>query len=100
MFQVIRRSVALTALTAALVFAVPAPSHAAHLRGAALAVPASATDLVAQAWSWLEGVLGVSSPRHSTELPRKDGVVMPPIVYPPTGTSGSGSMVDPDGKPR
>ncbi|HEY0553495.1 MAG TPA: hypothetical protein VGG20_04470 [Thermoanaerobaculia bacterium] len=100
MVQVLRRSVALTALTAALVFAVPAPSHAAHLRGAAHAVPASASGLMAQAWSWLEGVLGVSAPRHSTGLPfSKDGITMPPIVNPP-GTSGSGSMVDPDGKPR
>jgi hypothetical protein len=100
MFQTVRRTVALTALTAALVFAVPAPSHAAHLRGAALAAPTLATDLVAQAWSWLEGVLGVSAPRQSTELPKKDGTAMPPVVYPPTGVSGSGSMVDPDGKPR
>ncbi len=100
MVQVIRRSVALTALTAALVFAVPAPSHAAHLRGAALAVPTSASGLVAQAWSWLEGVLGVSAPRPSTGLPQKDGITMPPVVNPPSGTGGSGSMVDPDGKPK
>jgi hypothetical protein len=98
MVQVIRRTVALTALTAALVFAVPAPSQAAHLRGATLAGPALATDLVARAWSWLEGAFGVSTLRQSTVL-HKDGITMPPVVNPPGG-NGSGSMVDPDGKPK
>jgi hypothetical protein len=105
MSQTIRRTVALTALTAALLFAVPAPSHAAHLRGVSLDGPAAlAGDLVTRAWSWVEGLLGTSKPVATSQRTgglQKD-VVIPPVPppYPPGGTTGSGSALDPDGKPH
>jgi hypothetical protein len=106
MSQTIRRTVALTALTAALLFGIPAPSHAAHLRGATLDGPALAADLVTRALSWLDGVFGVSTPaatqRRSTGLqkvtPPPPPPPMPPVTLPPTGVGGSGSGLDPDGR--
>jgi hypothetical protein len=99
MSQTIRRTVVLTALTAALLFAVPAPSHAAHLRGAVLDGPALTADLVTRALSWLQGLLG-GAPATTSQRPAtfKDMTMMPVTPPPPSGTSGSGSMVDPDGK--
>jgi hypothetical protein len=101
MSQMIRRTVALAALTAALLFAVPAPSHAAHLRGAALDGPALTADLMTRALSWLQGLLGGAAPAATPQRPsafQKDVTMMPVTPPPPGGTSGSGSMVDPDGK--
>jgi hypothetical protein len=98
MSQTIRRIVALTALTAALLFAVPAPSHAAHLRGAALDGPALTTDLMTRALSWLQGLLGAAATPQRPAIFQKDMTTMPVTPPPPSGTSGSGSMVDPDGK--
>jgi hypothetical protein len=103
MFSTIRRAVALTTLTAAILIAVPAPSHAAQSRGAALNV--SASDLMTQALSWLQGFLGVSAPvSHRAATLQKDSTTTPPppIPFPPPpGTGGgSGSMTDPDGKAK
>lgn len=101
MSQTIRRIVTLTALTAALLFAVPAPSHAAHLRGAALDGPALTADLMTRTLSWLRGLLGGAAPAatlHRSGISQKDMTTMPVTPPPPSGTSGSGSMVDPDGK--
>jgi hypothetical protein len=104
MSQMIRRTVVLTALTAALLFVVPAPSHAAHLRGVSIDGPAAlAGDLVNRAWSWVEGLLGASRPtataQRTSGLHQKDVVVvMPPVTNPPGGTTGSGSAIDPDGR--
>ena len=96
MSQMIRRTVTLTALTAVLVFAVPAPSHAAHLRGASLQGPALVADLMTRTLSWLEGAFGFSSQRTTTTA--KDTMTPMPPTVPTTGTGGSGSMVDPDGR--
>jgi hypothetical protein len=101
MFSTIRRAVALTTLTAAILIAVPAPSHAAQSRSAVPNV--SASDLMTQAMSWLQGFLGVSAPlSHRTATTLKDTTTPPPIPFPPpTGSGGgSGSMTDPDGKAK
>jgi hypothetical protein len=99
MSQTIRRTVALTALTAALLFAVPAPSHAAHLRGAAPDGPTLTADLMTRALSWLQGLLGGATPAAQRPAAYQKDITMMPVTPPPTGgTSGSGSMVDPDGK--
>jgi hypothetical protein len=99
MSQTIRRTVALTALTAALLFAVPAPSHAAHLRGVVLDGPALTADLMTRALSWLQGLLvGATATPQRPGISQKDIPTMPVTPPPPSGTSGSGSMVDPDGK--
>jgi hypothetical protein len=94
----IRRAVALTVLTTALLFAVPTPSHAVHLSGAVLNGPVVAADLMTQAWSWVEKLLGVPAQPSRSAGVQKDVIVFPPP--PPTGGSqgGSGSAVDPDGK--
>ena len=97
MSQSIRRVLALTGLVAALLLSIPAPSQAAGLRGQ---VPAS--GFVTRAWSWLERLLASSGPAASTQQPaihQKDVPVFPPPPpIPPTSTTGSGSMIDPDGR--
>lgn len=100
MFSMIRRTVVLTTLTAAILVALPVPSHAAQLRGAVPSV--SASDLMTQAVSWLQGFLGISAPvSHRTATLQKD-TTTPPIPFPPPAGSGggSGSMTDPDGKSK
>ncbi|HEX4499172.1 MAG TPA: hypothetical protein VIE43_26080 [Thermoanaerobaculia bacterium] len=100
----IRRTVALTTLTAAILVAVPAPSHAAQSRRAMPDVQVSATDLMTQALSWLQGFLGVSAPvSHRTVTVLKDTTTTPPPTIPfppPPNTGGSGNMTDPDGKAK
>lgn len=87
MSQPNRRVLVVMGLAASLLLAVPAPSRAAGVSGL---VPA--TDLVAQAWSWLEGLLGAH---------QKTAVLPPPPPPPPPPSSpdpaGQGSMIDPDG---
>jgi hypothetical protein len=103
MFSTIRRAVALTTLTAAILIALPAPSHAAQMRGAVLNGQVSASDLMTQALSWLQGFLGVSAPvSHRTATLQKDSTTTPPPIPfpPPPGSGGSGSMTDPDGKAK
>ena len=97
MSQSIRRVLAVTGLAAALLFSVPAPSRAAELRG-----QSPAASVVTRAWSWLERLLTSSGPVASTQQPaihQKDVPVFPPPPpVPPTSTTGSGSMIDPDGR--
>jgi hypothetical protein len=96
MSQSIRRVLAVTGLTAALLLSIPAPSRAVGLRG-----QAPATSFVTRAWSWLEGLLASPGPVVPTRpvLQQKDAPTpfppAPPV--PPSGTTGSGSAIDPDG---
>jgi hypothetical protein len=102
MFHPIRRAVALTTLTAAILVAVPAPSHAAQSRRAVPSTQMSASDLMTQALSWLQGFLGGSAPvSHRTVTVLKDTTTPTPIPFPPPpNTGGSGNMTDPDGKAK
>ncbi len=98
MSQSIRRVLAVTGLVAALLLSIPAPSQAAGLRGQ---IPAS--GFVTRAWSWLESLLATSGTAASTQrqaVQQKDYPFPPPPPVPPSGTTGSGSMIDPDGAKR
>ena len=97
MSQSIRRVLAVTGLVAALLFSLPAPSRAAGLLGQ---VPAAA-GFMARAWSWLESLLPSHGPVASTRrqaIQQKIGFPSPlPPPVPPSGTTGQGNMIDPDG---
>jgi len=96
MKQQIRRFVAVAGLTMALLLTIPASSRAADWRE-----PASVTGVMAQAWSWLEGLLGAPAPAHRAASTSKI-TTSPPPPPPPSDPSGGGqgSMIDPDGVRR
>jgi len=90
MLQPTRRFLAATSVAAALLLTAPAPSWAAQVHKPA---QAHSLGLWAQAWSWLEGLLG-----RQPEVQRKDsvGASQPspaPLPQPPY----EGPMIDPDG---
>lgn len=88
MLQSIRRILAAMSVAAALLLVVPAPSWAAQARKPA---PDHSLSLMAQAWSWLESLLG--DPR-TPRVERKD-VMTTPVPLPPPPNQGP--MIDPDG---
>jgi hypothetical protein len=88
MSQMIRRIVVAASLTLALLLVSSAPSHAAQARK-----PVPAPSLVAQVWSWLEGLMGgfKSTPPPP---PRKDVMTTPAPLPPPPE---QGPAIDPNG---
>lgn len=96
MSQQMRRILVAVGLAAALLLVVPAPSRAATFQE-----PAFAAGLVERLWIWLWG--------QAQTLPVKDASTPVPLTNgngngngstsPPSGTTESGSMIDPDGKP-
>jgi hypothetical protein len=97
MSQPIRRVLAAIALMAALLLAVPAPSHAAGFREPA--------TLAMRVWAWLESLLlGTPEPAVDTRWEKEGSAIDPngrttPAPPPPASstTSEEGSMIDPDG---
>ena len=90
MLQPIRRFIAVMGVAAALLLVVPAPSWAAQARKPA---PNHNVSLLAQAWSWLESLLGDS---RTPTAQRKDGIMTtPPQTLPPPPDQGP--MIDPNG---
>jgi hypothetical protein len=95
MSQSIRRVLAVTGLAAAFLLSVPAPSRAAGLRGQAPAARLSSQDQAR-----VTKLAASSGPVVSTQQPviqRKDTPLLSPPPIPPSSTTGSGSMIDPDG---
>jgi hypothetical protein len=94
MSQVIRRIFVAASLTAVLLVAVPAPSHAAQARK-----PAPGHSLVAQAWSWLESLLGDAIDNAKGQAVHRKDTTSPPM--PPPGPlpppPEQGPAIDPDG---
>jgi hypothetical protein len=88
MSQMMRRILVAASVTLALLLAVPAPSHAARTRRPA---PDHSLGLVAQAWSWLESLLGdLKTPTAK----RKDIMTTTSPLPPPPS---QGPAIDPDG---
>jgi hypothetical protein len=99
MSQQMNRMLAAAGLAAALLLAVPAPSRAASFREPSFVT----AGLVGRVWSWLKDLASpapsqpgqISAPATRTAA----GGTPPPTGPPPSGTSESGSHIDPDGKP-
>ena len=88
-----RRIFAAMSLAAALLLVVPAPSWAGQARKPA---PSHNVSLWAQAWTWLESLLGDS--RTTPTVQRKDGIMTSPPLLPPPPDQGP--MIDPNGGPK
>jgi hypothetical protein len=95
MSQQMRRTLAAVGLAATLLLAVPAPSRAATFRGPV------ATILVERLWTWLWSLAQAAPSGQASAPATRTGTstTPPPVSPPPSGTSESGSMIDPDGKP-
>ena len=89
MLKSARQIFAAMSLAAALLLVVPAPSWAAQARKPA---PDHGVSLLAQAWTWLESLLGGSP---TPTAPRKDGIMTTPQPLPPPPDQGP--MIDPNG---
>lgn len=88
MSRKMQRFVAAMAMAAALLLVVPAPSWAAQVHK-----PAAdhSIGLLAQAWAWVESLLGQSK---APGVQRKDIMTSPPTLPPP---SSQGPAIDPNG---
>jgi hypothetical protein len=89
MLQSTRRILVALSVATTLVLVVPAPSWAAQAHKPA---PEHTLGLWAQAWSWLESLLG--DPRPQTGTPRKDTMTTPVPLPPPPS---QGPAIDPNG---
>ncbi|PYQ58019.1 MAG: hypothetical protein DMF53_21295 [Acidobacteria bacterium] len=92
MSQSIRRTLVAMSVASALLLAVPASSWAAQTRKPA---PEHTLGLMAQAWSWLESLLG--DPRPQAGAQSKDIMTSPPPATNPLPPSSQGPAIDPNG---
>jgi len=89
MSKSMQKVLAAESVTMALLLAIPAPSWAAQVRKPAAAHNVS---LMAQVWSWLESLLGDSTPRQRS-VPSKTMITPQPLPPPPE----QGPLIDPNG---
>ena len=97
MSQQMRRTFVAVGLAAALLLAVPAPSRAAAFQGSAFA-----TGLVERLWIWVWSQVRTVPVKDATPVPVTNGNGNGNgngSTPPPSGTTESGSMIDPDGRP-